>query len=245
MFAKSKFLPFIAVYFVVMYITSNITAVKLFDLTIHFPRWDLPLTLDGWTFLFPLTYIIWDVVTEVYGYKTMKKLIWMAIAWALLYVLSLLLVKIIPPSAYWDWNGSPESMQASFEIILWSGWRIILGSICAFVVWWFVNAFVLSKMKVLTAWKFLRARTIWSTLFGQLLDSAIFAIIAFSMIIPSDMNMARSEVWVLIYTWVIVKVVVEALFTPITYAVINFVKKRENIDVYDEWINYNPFNLND
>lgn len=208
--------------FVAVLLISGIVSTKIIDV------W--PLTFDGGTLLFPLSYIFGDILTEVYGYKTSRKVIRIWLFSMLLMIGMIMLINILPANAE-RWQ------QAAYETILMATPRIFLGSIIAYFVGEFVNSFVLAKMKVATQGKYLWMRTIGSTLVGQLFDTVVMIMIAFYGVM--DMH----TLWIIIVSNYIFKVWVEVLCTPLTYKVSAFLKKSEQVDAYDVDTNFNPFLL--
>jgi uncharacterized integral membrane protein (TIGR00697 family) len=187
-------------------------------------------TFDGGTILFPLSYIFGDVLTEVYGYKRSRRVIWLGFAAAILMSLVFYIVQLLPPAA--DWPN-----QEAYTVILGFVPRIVLASLIAYFAGEFSNSFTLSKLKIFTRGRFLWVRTISSTLIGEGLDTAIFCCIAFYGTLSTPLLIS------VILSNYIFKCSVEILFTPLTYAIVGFLKKRENEDMYDVGINYNPFRI--
>jgi len=190
-------------------------------------------TIQGYTFgagilFFPLSYVIGDVLTEVYGYANARRCVWMGFA-ALVFMAFMSFVVVAMPPAE-GWGG-----QAAYESVFGSTWRIVLASVLAFWAGEFVNSFVLARMKVWTAGKHLWGRTIGSTFFGQAVDSAIFYPVAFLGVWSN-----AQVVTVMITNWLL-KVLWEAVLTPVTYAVVAWFKAREGVDVFDEGIDFSPF----
>ena len=178
--------------------------------------------------LFPLSYIFGDILTEVYGYKKSKSVIWLGFFMALLMSIIFIVVGKLPPAH--DWNN-----QVAYDAILGLTPRIVIASLIAYFSGSFLNSFVLAKMKVLTKGKWLWTRTIGSTLVGELVDSALFIMIAFWGILPSSLLVT------LIISNYIFKTTIEVLFTPITYKVVKFLKTKEVEDFYDKDTDFNPF----
>lgn len=207
--------------FVAILIISNIASVKMVDL-----KW---FTFDGGTLLFPLSYIFGDILTEVYGYKASRKVIWLGFFCATLMAGIFYIVGALPPDTNWP-------NQESYMLILGQTPRIVLGSLVAFFCGGFSNSFILAKMKILTKGKWLWMRTIGSTLVGEGIDTLLFVFIAFYGIFPMDF------LWTVILSNYIFKTGVEILFTPITYLCAKRLKKAENEDYYDTKTNFNPFN---
>lgn len=215
-----KYLDIITVFFVAFLLISNVAASKILLLG--------PLAIDGGGLLFPLTYIFGDVLTEVYGYKRTRKAIWLGLSANLLMAAMFMIVGLMPPAP--DWPN-----QDAYMAILGQSSRIVLASVTAYFCGEFINSFVLAKMKVLTKGKFLWSRTIGSTIFGEAVDTTVFMLIAFWGVLPMDLF-----IWVGISGYLL-KVGIEILFTPFTYLIINFLKKKENEDYYDTKTNFNPF----
>lgn len=217
-----KYLDVITVFFVAFLLISNVVASKILVLG--------PLSIDGGGLLFPLTYIFGDILTEVYGYKRTRKAIWMGFGANLLMAGTFMLVGFLPPAP--DWPN-----QDAYMAILGQSSRIVLASVTAYFVGEFINSFILAKMKIITKGKFLWTRTIGSTVFGEAFDTAIFMIIAFWGVLPFELFIAVG------ISGYLLKVAIEVLFTPFTYLMINFLKKKENEDYYDRNTNFNPFVL--
>lgn len=189
--------------------------------------------VGGFTFgagilFFPVSYVIGDVLTEVYGYSNARRCVWMGFFALIFMAFMSFVVVAMPPAPGWDG-------QAAYESVFGSTWRIVLASVTAFWAGEFVNSFVLAKMKILTAGKHLWSRTIGSTVFGQAIDSLIFYPIAFLGIWSIDQVLT-----VMITNW-LMKVVWEAALTPVTYAVVGWLKKREGTDVFDTGTDFSPF----
>lgn len=217
-----KYYTFIAVLFVMVLLVSNIVSTKILNL------W--PFTFDWWTLLFPLSYIFWDIITEVYGYKQGRKIIWMWFLSALIMSIIIIIVWILPPAQNWPY-------QEAYSNILWLTPRIVVASLIAYFVWEFSNSYTLSKLKIFTKWKILWARTIGSTIIWELLDTLIFITIAFYWVFETNILI------MLLVSNYVFKVWVEIMFTPITYFFINKLKKAENEDYYDIDTDFNPFKV--
>ncbi len=226
---KFRFLDLILGAFAVALVVSNIASTKVATLDLGFWK---PI-FDGGTFLFPITYIFGDVLTEVYGYKNARRVIWFGLGASLFSSLVFALVGALPtdPSSF---------TKGAFETVLGFVPQIVLASLCAFFVGEFLNSFVLAKMKVASRGKFLAARTIGSTLIGQAADTLIFTFIAFGI---GQGALPTNVLWSIVVTNYVYKVGLEVLLTPATYAVVRFLKRAENIDVYDTDTNFNPFVL--
>lgn len=190
-------------------------------------------TVAGFTFgagilFFPVSYVIGDVLTEVYGYARARRVIWAGFAALIFMAFMSYVVVAMPPAASWDG-------QQAYEQVFGSTWRIVAASIIAFWAGEFVNSFVLAKMKVWTKGKALWTRTIGSTVFGQGIDSLLFYPIAFLGIWET------SDVLTVMVTNWLLKVVWEAVLTPVTYVVVAALKRREGVDVYDTDTDFSPF----
>ena len=179
---------------------------------------------------FPLAYVLGDVLTEVYGYARARRCIWAGTAAMLFMALMATVVVALPPAR--DWGG-----QAAYEQVFGQVPRIVFASILAFWAGEFANSFVMAKLKLLTAGKHLWTRTIGSTFVGQGIDSAIFYPLAF---LGAPGWTPDLVVTVMLTQWVL-KVAWEVLLTPVTYAVIGFLKRREGVDVFDERTDFTPF----
>lgn len=215
-----KYFDIIMALFVAVLLISNLASTKILSLGVF--------TFDGGTLLFPLSYIFGDILTEVYGYQRARKVIWTGFGAAILMSLVLWVVQILPPAA--DWHN-----QEAFESLLGFVPRIVLASLIAYFAGAFSNAFLLSKLKIRTKGKYLWVRTIGSTILGEGIDTIIFCTIAFYGLFPNEVLVA------IIVSNYLFKTGVEVVFTPVTYAIVAFLKKQEQIDVYDKGINYNPF----
>ena len=177
---------------------------------------------------FPLSYVIGDVLTEVYGYARARRCIWAGFAGLLFMAMMSWVVVALPPHE--SWGG-----QAAYESVFGQVPRIVFASIIAFWAGEFANSYVLARMKIWTAGRHLWTRTIGSTVVGQGIDSLIFYPLAFYGVWDS-----RTLLVVLATQWVL-KVGWEALLTPVTYLVVGWLKRREGIDVYDEGTDFTPF----
>jgi queuosine precursor transporter len=219
---RFKYLDLITVSFVSVLLISNVASTKILDLGAF--------TFDGGTILFPLSYIFGDILTEVYGYGRSRRVIWMGFFAAMLMSVVFMIVGALPPSP--DWPN-----QAAYDAILGLTPRIVIASLTAYFLGEFVNSFILAKMKILTKGKHLWTRTIGSTLGGEFVDTAIFVGVAFWGVLPNEILPA-----ILISNFVF-KTMVEVFFTPVTYAVVKFLKRAEEVDHYDYDTNFNPFQV--
>ncbi len=219
---SSKYILYIAIAFVAILMIANTVAVKL----VHIG----PFFVSGAVVLFPLSYIFGDIMTEVYGYRAARKIIWSGFAALVLMSLSYFFVQLIPSAPFWTGQGA-------YEAILGAVPRIVLGSIIGYFAGEFTNSFVLSKMKIWTQGKQLWTRTIGSTILGEGVDTVLFVSIAFFGTVPA------AALWTIMISSYILKVGYEVIATPITYWLVARLKRAEGIDVYDRGINYNPFTL--
>jgi len=220
----SRYFVYVAVLFVAVLMISNTTAGKIIELG--------PFTVSGAIIIFPLSYIFGDVLTEVYGYKASRKIIWSGFGALILMSVMYWLIKLLPPASFWQ-------NQGAYEAILGIVPRITLGSMVAYFAGEFSNSFVLSKMKVWMKGKHLWMRTVGSTIVGEGVDSVLVIIIAFAGVVPNSALMP------LILSGYILKVAYEVIATPLTYLIVNRLKRAEGIDVYDRGISYNPFHLSE
>jgi uncharacterized integral membrane protein (TIGR00697 family) len=218
----STWFVLIVVLFVTSLITANITAVKLVAL--------FGLIIPAGIVIFPISYICGDVLTEVYGYRQARRVIWLGFGCNLLAVLAIWIGLLLPAAAFWDG-------QAAYERILGYTPRLLIASFLAYVVGEFANAFVLARMKIATRGRWLWTRTIGSTLVGQGLDSLVFIAVAFAGAMP-----LAALVIAMVTQW-LVKTAYEAAVTPLTYAVVAFLKRHEGLDVYDYDTRFNPLLL--
>lgn len=206
--------------FVTCLLISNIVAGRLVGLG------GMVLTAD--LFLFPITYIFGDVLTEVYGFRRARLTIWLGFAANLLMALIFILVVSLPSPSFWG-------HASAYQTVLGFAPRVVVASLIAYFVGEFSNSIILSRLKVLTAGKWLWSRTIGSTLVGQGIDTLIFMSIAFGGLYSSSIffGMVLAQ-----YGW---KVAYEILATPLTYYVVNRLKRYEGVDTFDHGVDYNPF----
>lgn len=206
--------------FVTVLLVSNIASTKILKLG--------PFTFDGGTILFPISYIFGDVLTEVYGYARGRRVIHVGFVANIGMVLVLALVGALPPAEGWE-------HQAAYEAILGMTPRIVVASLVAYFAGSFSNSWVLARMKVMTQGRWLWTRTIASTLVGEGVDTALFVLIAFGGVLPWPL------LWSVMASNYVFKCGIEALMTPITYRVVNGLKRAEREDYYDYDTNFSPF----
>jgi hypothetical protein len=230
-----RFLPLVTAIFVTCLIVSNIIAVKLAS----FGALPLlgPLFLPVAVIIFPVSYIFGDVLTEVYGFARARQVIWIGFACNLLAVLAIWIGGILPAAPFWNAGAyeTADAAQRAYEAVLGFTPRLLLASFTAYLAGEFLNSFVLAKLKLATAGRWLWMRTISSTLVGQLADSALFIAVAFAGIVPAP-DLGR-----LIITQWLFKSAFEAAATPLTYAVVNFLKRSEQVDHFDRETAFTPF----
>ncbi len=208
--------------FVAVLLISNVASTKILVLG--------PFTFDGGTILFPISYIFGDILTEVYGYARSRRVIWVGFAANLLMALVFALVGALPPAEGWE-------HQQAYEAILGITPRIVMASLVAYFAGSFSNSWVMAKMKVLTNGRWLWTRTIASTLVGQGIDTALFVVLAFYGILPTALLTS------IVISNYVFKCALEATVTPITYRVVNGLKRAENEDYYDIETDMTPFSV--
>jgi uncharacterized integral membrane protein (TIGR00697 family) len=204
--------------FITCLLTANVVGVKVFSLG--------STILPAAVIIFPLSYIFGDILTEVYGYRQARRVIWLGFTCNLIFVIFAMIGQVLPPAPNWEW-------QSAYESILGYTPRLLAASFCGYLVGEFANSFILAKMKVLTRGRWLWTRTISSTIVGEGLDTVIFVIGAYY-------GAPFFVLTLVLYHW-LAKVIIEIAATPFTYAVVNFLKKKEAVDTYDHETNFNPF----
>ena len=220
----SQWFVLVTAVFITCLITANITAVKLVGV--------FGLVLPAGVIIFPISYIFGDVLTEVYGYRQARRVIWLGFFCNLITVVAIWVGQVLPAASFWDG-------QAAYERILGYIPRLLAASFLAYLVGEFANSFVLAKMKIATQGRWLWTRTIGSTLVGQGLDSLVFITLAFVGTIP-----LAALASAIVTQW-LAKSVYEAAVTPLTYGVVNFLKRQEGLDVYDYDTRFNPLLVTD
>jgi uncharacterized integral membrane protein (TIGR00697 family) len=213
----------LSILFCVCLIISNILAFKLIRIG--------PFTATAGLFIFPISYIVNDVVTEVWGFRKARLLIWCGFAMNFLAILFFQLAIWAPPAGDWAY-------QSAFETVLGSTPRIAVASLAAFLTGSFINAFIMSKMKVASKGKHFSLRAIISTIFGEMGDSLIFFTIFLLFSVPFK------QIIVMALFQTITKSLYEVIILPVTVRVVNRIKKYEQTDVYDEDIDYNILSFN-
>ena len=215
----SQWFLIIVAIFITCLITANIIAVKLVNV--------FGFVLPAGIIIFPMSYIFGDVLTEVYGYRQARRVIWLGFFCNLIAVVAIWLGQILPAASFWEG-------QSAYERILGYTPRLLGASFLAYLVGEFANSFVMAKMKIATNGHWLWTRTIGSTLVGQGLDSLVFMTLAFIGTIPLTVLAGA-----IVVQW-LSKSAYEAVITPLTYVVVNFLKKREGLDVFDTNTRFNP-----
>jgi queuosine precursor transporter len=225
-----RYYEFVMAAFVTVLVCSNLIGpAKIAQL-------DVPVfgafTFGAGVLFFPISYVFGDILTEVYGYARARRVIWCGFGALAFASLMASVVVALPPAPFW-------THQAAYEVAFGSTWRIVGASMVAYFCGEFVNSFVLAKMKIATAGRWLWTRTIGSTIFGEAVDSALFYPLAFygSGIIPDD------KLPLVMLAQFVTKVAVEVIFTPLTYKLVGALKKAENEDYYDTRTRFTPFTL--
>ena len=225
-----RYYEFVMAAFVTVLICSNLIGPA------KIAQFELPVlgavVLGAGALFFPISYVFGDILTEVYGYARARRVIWAGFAGLGFASFMAAVVVALPPAPFWK-------HQAAYEVAFGSTWRIVAASMIAYFCGEFVNSYVLAKMKILTAGKWLWTRTIGSTIAGEAVDSALFYPLAFygSGIIPDD------KLLLVMLAQFIAKVSVEVVFTPVTYKVVGWLKRAESEDYYDRKTDFNPFSL--
>ncbi len=225
-----KYFDLIMAAFVVVLLCANLIGVPKATY-VNLP-WYGAFTFGTGVLFFPISYLFGDILTEVYGYKRSRRVIWAGFGGLIFASFMSFVVTSLPPSP----TMSPE-MNEAINMLFGQTWRIVLASLLAFWAGEFVNSFVLAKLKLLTEGKFLWMRTIGSTFAGEAVDSIIFYPIAFLGTWPTEQVIA-----VMIGNYIL-KVLWEVLATPFTYVIVATLKKAEHEDYFDRDTNFNPFTL--
>jgi len=217
-----KYFNIISSIFVSVLLISNTVATKLFSLG--------PFIFTGAIFVFPISYIFGDILVEVYGYGRSRIIIWTGFIALVGMSIIYWLVGLLPPAPGWE---NQEAYLAILGVVP----RIVIASIIGYWAGEFSNSYVLAKLKVLTKGKWLWSRTISSTIVGQGVDTVLFTFIGFFGLIPNSILITA------IISGYVFKVIYEIIATPITYKIVKFLKKKEEIDHYDYETNFNPFKI--
>lgn len=229
--AAPRLYPVILAFFVTSLVVSNIIAVKIVSI--------FGLTLPAAVILFPIAYIIGDVLTEVYGYSLARRAIWIGFGCNLLAVLAIWVAGRLPADPNWTAGpfADPRSAGQAYQAILGFAPRLLAASFAAYLAGEFLNAFVLAKLKVATAGRYLWVRTIGSTILGQGIDSALFISLAFVGVLPGAILLSA-----ILAQWA-VKTTYEVIATPLTYLVVNHLKRVEGMDAFDAGTRFSPLKL--
>jgi queuosine precursor transporter len=232
---RYRYVDIVTAAFVTVLIVSNIaSSAKLVDW--GFSLFGIPFAFDAGTVLFPVSYIFGDILTEVYGYRRSRRVIWTGFACLAASSLVLWLVRIMPAEAGWARAGG----QAAYVQILggMASGGIVAASLAGYLAGEFANSFVLARLKVMTSGRWLWTRTIGSTLVGEALDTGVFLLVASAAgVFPWSVFAS------LALTNYVFKCAVEAVMTPVTYRAVRAMKKAEGEDFYDRGTNFNPFAL--
>ena len=228
-----RYYDLIMAFFVVVLIVSNIlSSAKIVDWGLSL--FGMPLAFDAGTLLFPVSYVFGDILTEVYGYRKSRRVIWAGFACLALTSVIFYIVQVLPGDATWERAAGQGAYNAVFQGMTSGG--IVLASLMGYWLGEFSNSFVLARMKVLTAGRWLWTRTVGSTLVGEGVDTVVFVLTATLFgVFPA--SLAAS----LIVANYIFKVGIEVFMTPVTYKVVGFLKQAEKEDFYDDRTDFNPF----
>jgi uncharacterized integral membrane protein (TIGR00697 family) len=227
-----KYFHWVTAIFVTALIVSNIVAVKLIQVG--------PLNLTAAVLIFSISYIFGDVLTEVYGYARARQVIWIGFVCNLIAVVGFYTAGRLPPAPGWTLPGfdAPGAAQQAYDAILGSTPLILFASFAAYLAGEFLNSFVLAKLKLATRGRWLWVRTIGSTVVAQVADTGIFVgILVLGGLFPASLALA-----IIAGEW-LSKVIYEVAATPVTYLVVNFLKRAENEDFFDWHTNFNPLTL--
>lgn len=218
-----RYLDLITASFVAVLLISNIAAIKVFTLG--------GLAFDGGAFIFPVSYVFGDILTEVYGYQRSRRVIWTGFFWLVVMNLVLFVTNLMPPEPGWNQSVGQEA----YGKVLGIAPRLAVAGLVGYFWGEFSNSYVMARMKVIQEGQGLWKRTVGSTLVGELVDTLLFCLIAFAGVLPWET--LRSY----ILTGYVYKVLVEVIMTPLTYQVVSFLKRAEQTDVYDRETDFNPF----
>jgi len=225
-----RYFDFMMAAFVTILLLSNVIGAG--KVAVVALPWIGPWPFGAGVLFFPVSYVLGDVLTEVYGYAHARRCIWAGFAAMLFMAFMSWVVVALPPAPSWG-------NQAAYELVFGQVPRIVFASICAFWAGEFVNSYVLAKMKIWTQGKMLWTRTIGSTIFGEGVDSALFYPLAF---LGAEGWTTRLVITVALTQWGI-KTLWEVVLTPVTYAIVGFLKRREGVDVFDTDTDFSPFRV--
>lgn len=232
---RYKYYDIIMALFVTVLLVSNIaSSAKIVNWGISL--FNIPLAFDAGTLLFPISYIFGDILTEVYGYRCGRRVIWTGFFCSLLMSSILWIVGIMPGETNWEINVGQQAFYAVLGGV--SSGAIVFASLIAYWAGEFSNSYVLAKMKVFTKGRWLWMRTIGSTLVGEGIDTILFVSLATLFHVPGFIP----QIWLtLVLTNYLFKVGTEGIMTPVTYRIVGFLKREENEDYYDYDTDFNPF----
>lgn len=228
-----RYYDFVMALFVTVLLLSNLlSSAKIIDMGASIGS--IPLIFDAGTLVFPIAYIFGDILTEVYGYKRSRRVIWAGFGATVLMGGFVWLAGVLPGEAAWQ-----ESVgQSAFDMILGGITGLVIASLAAYMTGEFTNSYILARMKIATQGRFLWMRTIGSTLVGQVVDTVTFFSIATLLgVFPAEIFIS------LVITNYLLKVGIEVLLTPLTLIIVNALKRAENEDAYDHATNFTPFSL--
>lgn len=228
-----KYFDFVMGLFVTVLLLSNLlSSAKLIDLGLRLGP--LQLAFDAGTLVFPVSYIFGDILTEVYGYRRSRRVIWMGFVATALMGFFVWLTGVLPAEAFW----SDTVGQIAYDRVLGGISGLVVASLAAYACGEFTNSYILAKMKVASRGKYLPARTIGSTLVGQVVDTLVFLVIATALgTFPAELF------WSLAVTNYLLKVGIEVVLTPLTLVVVNWLKRAEQEDYFDDNTDFNPFRI--
>lgn len=214
----------LGILFNVCLLTSNLLETKVVQL--------FGITTTAGLIVFPISYIINDCIAEVWGFKKARLIIWSGFASNFLLIAFAQIAILLPNAPFWDG-------EEGFNFVFGLAPRIAVASLIAFLAGSFINAFIMSKMKLASKGKNFSARAILSTLAGESIDSILFFPIAFAGLVPTD------QLFIMVATQAVLKSLYEVIILPITIRVVKYIKKIEGSDVYDKNISYNPLKIKD
>ena len=228
-----RYYDFVMALFVTVLLLSNLlSSAKIIDMGTSIGP--IPLVFDAGTLVFPIAYIFGDILTEVYGYKRSRRVIWAGFSATVLMGLFVWLASMLPGET--DWQSRVG--QPAFDAVLGGISGLVVASLAAYLTGEFTNSYILARMKVATEGRYLWARTIGSTLVGQIVDTVTFFIIATALgVFPAELFVS------LVVTNYILKVGIEVILTPVTLLVVNALKRAENEDAFDRDTNFTPFSV--
>lgn len=220
-----RYFPIITGIFVAVLMISQVAATKIVSIA--------GFSFAGAVFVFPISYLFGDVLTEVYGFARSRLVIWTGFAANVAMSLIFLIVGAMPGEPGWVAAGG----QQAWDMLLGLTPRIALASVISYLIGEFLNSYVLAKLKVAMAGRHLWVRTIGSTIVGEGVDTFFFVLISFAGVLPWPL------LWEVMAVNYVLKVAVEVVLTPVTYRVVGFLKRADGVDVYDRETNFNPFRL--